>query len=72
MSFELAARLLGGIGLFLLGMRLMTEGLRVAAGPGEVAEPSRGARQPARIHPDSRRQDFQGVAPEEDLSIGAF
>lgn len=33
MSVELIARLIGGIGLFLLGMRLMTEGLRVAAGP---------------------------------------
>ena len=32
MSFELAAGLIGGIGLFLLGMRLMTDGLRVAAG----------------------------------------
>jgi phosphate:Na+ symporter len=32
MTFELAARLLGGIGLFLLGMHLMTEGLKVAAG----------------------------------------
>jgi len=32
-GWELGARLIGGIGLFLLGMRLMTEGLRVAAGP---------------------------------------
>lgn len=32
MSLDLIARLIGGIGLFLLGMRLMTEGLRVAAG----------------------------------------
>ncbi len=34
MTWELGARLLGGIGLFLLGMRLMTEGLKVAAGRG--------------------------------------
>ena len=32
MDFDAAARLVGGIGLFLLGMRLMTEGLKVAAG----------------------------------------
>lgn len=32
MGFELAAQLLGGIGLFLLGMGLMTDGLKVAAG----------------------------------------
>jgi phosphate:Na+ symporter len=31
-SLELAGRLLGGVGLFLLGMRLLTDGLRVAAG----------------------------------------
>jgi len=31
-SVELLARLFGGIGLFLLGMRLMTDGLRLAAG----------------------------------------
>lgn len=32
MSIELAARLVGGVGLFLLGMRLMTEGLKLSAG----------------------------------------
>lgn len=32
MSFALAGSLIGGIGLFLLGMRLMTDGLRLAAG----------------------------------------
>lgn len=30
---ESAMRILGGIGLFLLGMRLMSDGLRIAAGP---------------------------------------
>jgi hypothetical protein len=33
MSLELSAMLVGGIGLILLGMRLMTDGLRVAAAP---------------------------------------
>lgn len=33
MSFTQLGTLLGGIGLFLLGMRLMTNGLKVAAGP---------------------------------------
>ena len=33
MSIVLIGGALGGIGLFLLGMRLMTEGLKVAAGP---------------------------------------
>jgi phosphate:Na+ symporter len=32
-AWAVAAALLGGIGLFLLGMELMTEGLRLAAGP---------------------------------------
>jgi len=32
MSLELMTNLVGGIGLFLLGMRLMTDGLQVAAG----------------------------------------
>ncbi|MGH0035441.1 MAG: Na/Pi cotransporter family protein [Myxococcota bacterium] len=32
MTLEMLARVLGGVGLFLLGMRLMTEGLKVAAG----------------------------------------
>lgn len=32
MSLDLAARLVGGVGLFLLGMRLMTDGLKLAAG----------------------------------------
>lgn len=32
-AWAVAAALLGGIGLFLLGMELMTEGLRMAAGP---------------------------------------
>lgn len=32
MDFESGARLVGGIGLFLLGMRLMTDGLKYAAG----------------------------------------
>lgn len=31
--WNLSAGLLGGVGLFLLGMRLMTEGLKLAAGP---------------------------------------
>ncbi len=34
MTFSGIIGFLGGIGLFLLGMRLMTEGLKVAAGPG--------------------------------------
>lgn len=33
MAFSLIAGLFGGLGLFLLGMRLMTKGLRNAAGP---------------------------------------
>ena len=33
MTFSLLAGLLGGLGLFLIGMRLMTDGLRHAAGP---------------------------------------
>ena len=33
MSIESATGLLGGLGLFLVGMWLMTEGLKVAAGP---------------------------------------
>ncbi|MEJ2032252.1 MAG: Na/Pi symporter, partial [Deltaproteobacteria bacterium] len=32
MTFKMLSGLLGGIGLFLLGMRLMTEGFRFAAG----------------------------------------
>ena len=32
MSVHTALVLIGGIGLFLLGMRLMTDGLRLAAG----------------------------------------
>lgn len=32
MTFQTIASLLGGIGLFLLGMRMMTDGLKVAAG----------------------------------------
>lgn len=32
MIFSLGAGLIGGLGLFLLGMRLMTKGLRNAAG----------------------------------------
>jgi phosphate:Na+ symporter len=32
-AWAVAAALLGGVGLFLLGMELMTEGLRLAAGP---------------------------------------
>ena len=32
MNFMIIGNLLGGIGLFLLGMRLMTEGLKFAAG----------------------------------------
>jgi len=32
MSFQMLSSLLGGLGLFLLGMRLMTDGLRLAAG----------------------------------------
>ncbi len=32
MTFSMAAALVGGIGLFLLGMRLMTDGLKYAAG----------------------------------------
>lgn len=34
MNFASIVAFLGGVGLFLLGMRLMTEGLKVAAGPG--------------------------------------
>ena len=34
MSFSMICGLLGGLGLFLLGMRLMTDGLRLAAGNG--------------------------------------
>ncbi len=33
MTFSILAGLFGGLGLFLLGMRLMTKGLRNAAGP---------------------------------------
>jgi len=33
MNFSVLAGLLGGLGLFLIGMRLMTDGLRNAAGP---------------------------------------
>lgn len=32
LSFELFAALAGGIGLFLIGMHMMTEGLKLAAG----------------------------------------
>ncbi|HRK12279.1 MAG TPA: Na/Pi cotransporter family protein, partial [Thauera sp.] len=31
-TFEVVAGLLGGIGLFLLGMHMLTEGLKLAAG----------------------------------------
>ena len=33
MTFSIISGLIGGLGLFLLGMRLMTKGLRNAAGP---------------------------------------
>ena len=33
MTFEMIGQLIGGIGLFLLGMQLMTAGLKQAAGP---------------------------------------
>lgn len=44
MSFELTARLIGGIGLLLLGMRLMTDGLRIAAGQALREIPTRSTR----------------------------
>jgi phosphate:Na+ symporter len=44
----IAASLLGGVGLFLLGMRLMTDGLKVAAGESLKRILDRGTRTPGR------------------------
>jgi phosphate:Na+ symporter len=48
MSWDVVGALLGGIGLFLLGMRLMTDGLRLAAGRALKSILAAGTGTPAR------------------------
>ncbi|NNL84896.1 MAG: hypothetical protein HKP27_04545 [Myxococcales bacterium] len=52
-----AMGMLGGVGLFLLGMRLMTEGLRIAAGRAlrRILERWTATRMRALLRPTPRR-----------------